>query len=112
MRNLLITLAFIGTLFILSSVITLVNPDKTTNPDRETPTHFYGSERTDPNRKVHKYDYENNRIIYEDELPKETTKVTKIYTIKHKKTLDDYFNDKVEEYVEDNKDEINEELNN
>jgi hypothetical protein len=112
-KSLKATLAIIALLLVIGWLRTNIWKDSSINEGRITSTHFYGIEKTDPNREVKTYDFKTNHFTYKDEVQEKPIKKKNVkhYIYIRKKTIDDMIDDKIEEYIEDNKEEINEELN-
>ena len=104
-HNLMVTLAIIGTIFLLGSVIDFSSNKEN---DKVTPTHSYGVEKLDTNRNAIGFDWENMKHIYGDEK-KETKKTTKVVTKTtqyQSSDWDDFMEKKFDEYMEDHYDEL------
>lgn len=56
-------------------VINLVTEDVDfVQPHQVTRDSYYGTPRSDPNRKIHHFDYQNQRYIYEDEVDRSSAR--------------------------------------
>ena len=86
----------------------MAEPTQVTNPAKVSNTHYYGTPLRDESREAHKFDYENNKWVYTDELEKSTTtKVCTVY-IEKRSASEKAFDDRVEDYIQDNWEELKE----